>query len=162
MGPEIAPPPPRCATQPPKRASGNERPLKPGGAGGHPPRLFASGLSPRESLDPPPGTGRGTTSQVLTCDGPNETTCQGQHGAAYPLGGCLGSHPWSVAPRAPARSRAGTHLAGLDLRRSKPGPPAAPAGPPILLPSYQKAGQMTTSGNGWPAGSRPGRRFLAC
>ena len=27
--------------------------------------------------------------------------------------------------------------------------------PPTLLPSYQKAGQMTTSGNGWPAGSRP-------
>ena len=29
----------------PKRASGNERALKKGGAGGHPPRLFASGLS---------------------------------------------------------------------------------------------------------------------
>ena len=31
-----------------------------GGRGGIPPRLFASGLSPRESLDPPPGTGRET------------------------------------------------------------------------------------------------------
>ena len=60
----------------PKRASGNERPLNPGGAGGIPPRLFASGLSPRESLDPPPGTGRGTTLQVLTCGGLDGTTCR--------------------------------------------------------------------------------------
>ena len=43
----------------PKRASANERAIKKGG-GGPPPRLFASGLSPRESLDPPPGTGRET------------------------------------------------------------------------------------------------------
>ena len=35
-----------------------------GGAGGNPLRLFASGLSLRESLDPRPGQGRGTTSQV--------------------------------------------------------------------------------------------------
>ncbi len=41
--------------QPPKRASGNERPLTQGGRG-HPPRLFASGLS-LESLDPRPGPG---------------------------------------------------------------------------------------------------------
>ena len=92
------------------RASG---PQKRGG-GGLPPRLFASGLSPRESLDPPPGTGREPTSQVWTCAGP------------------------SPAPLPPRQA------------------------PSILLPSYQKAGQMTTSGNGWPAGSRPGRRFLAC
>ncbi|HIY31849.1 MAG TPA: RNA-binding S4 domain-containing protein [Candidatus Evtepia faecavium] len=44
-----------------------------GGAGGNPLRLFASGLSPRESLDPRPGQGRGTTPQVLTCDGLNGT-----------------------------------------------------------------------------------------
>ena len=41
----------------PKRASGNERPLKPGGAGGHPPRLFASGLSLEKARIPRPGPG---------------------------------------------------------------------------------------------------------
>ena len=53
----------------PKRASGNERALTQGG-GGHPPRLFASGLSLEKA--------------------------------------------WI-----PARDRAGTHLAGANLRRSK-------------------------------------------
>ena len=41
----------------PKRASGNERPLNPGGAGGHPPRLFASGLSLEKAWIPRPGPG---------------------------------------------------------------------------------------------------------
>ena len=84
----------------PKRASGNERPLNRGG-GGHPPATLCVRAFSRESLDPPPGTGRGTTSQVLTCDGPNETTCQGQHGAAYPLGGCLGSTLGAQRPGLP-------------------------------------------------------------
>ena len=52
----------------PKRASGNERAIEWGG-GGPPPRLFASGLSLRESLDPPPGTGREPTWQGTPCDG---------------------------------------------------------------------------------------------
>ena len=43
--------------QPPKRASGNERALNPGGAGGHPPRLFASGLSLEKAWIPRPGPG---------------------------------------------------------------------------------------------------------
>ena len=54
----------------PKQASGSKRAIKWGR--GALPRL-ASGLS-RESLDPPPGTGREPTSQVLTCGGPNGTT----------------------------------------------------------------------------------------
>ena len=41
----------------PKPASGNERPLNPGGAGGHPPRLFASGLSLEKAWIPRPGPG---------------------------------------------------------------------------------------------------------
>ena len=41
----------------PKRASGNERALKKGGAGGHPPRLFASGLSLEKAWIPRPGPG---------------------------------------------------------------------------------------------------------
>ena len=48
--------------------SANERAM---GGRGPPPRLFASGLSLGESLDPPPGTRAGTTSQVWTCAGPN-------------------------------------------------------------------------------------------
>ena len=57
--------------QPPKRASGNERALKQGGGGGPPPATLCVRAFSRESLDPPPGTGRGTTSQVPTCAGPN-------------------------------------------------------------------------------------------
>ena len=40
--------------------------------------LFASGLSPRESPDPRPGQGRGTTPQGSTCDGPNGTASRGR------------------------------------------------------------------------------------
>ena len=47
---------PLCPTTP-KRASGNERPLNPGGAGGIPPRLFASGLSLEKAWIPRPGPG---------------------------------------------------------------------------------------------------------
>ena len=54
----------------PKRASDSERPLNPGGAGGHPPRLFASGLSLEKAWIPRPGPGGEPTSQVLTCVGP--------------------------------------------------------------------------------------------
>ena len=56
--------------QPPKRASGNERALKKGGGGGPPPATLCVRAFSRESLDPPPGTGRGTTSQVWACAGP--------------------------------------------------------------------------------------------
>ena len=93
--------------QPPKRASANERAINQGGgAGGIPPRLFASGLSLEKA--------------------------------------------WI-----PARDRAGTHLAGANLRRSKPGPPAdgreGPPGPagqagppgrcaPRWLPSHPPEG----------------------
>ena len=55
----IAPPPGQCGTTA-KTSERQRAGHNPRGAGGHPPRLFASGLSPRESLDPPPGTGRET------------------------------------------------------------------------------------------------------
>ena len=45
-----------CPTTP-KRASANERAIKEGGAGGHPPRLFASGLSLEKAWIPRPGPG---------------------------------------------------------------------------------------------------------
>ncbi len=60
---------------PPKRASGNERAIKNGEAGVPPATLCVRAFS-RESLDPPPGTGRGTTLQVLTCGGLDGTTCR--------------------------------------------------------------------------------------
>ena len=55
----------------PKRASANERAIKKGG-GGHPPATLCVRAFSRESLDPPPGTGRKPTSQGLTCAGPNQ------------------------------------------------------------------------------------------
>ena len=56
----------------PKRASGNERALKKRGGGGPPPATLCVRAFSRESLDPPPGTGREPTSQGLTCAGPNQ------------------------------------------------------------------------------------------
>ena len=50
-------------------------PYKKGG-GGPPPATLCVRAFSRESLDPPPGTGRGTTSQVLTCGGLDGTTCR--------------------------------------------------------------------------------------
>ena len=58
-----------CPTTP-KRASANERAIKEGGAGGHPPATLCVQAFSRESLDPPPGTGRETTSQGPPCARP--------------------------------------------------------------------------------------------
>ena len=69
MGPETAPRPPRCA--PPRQ---NERagPKSRGSRGQRLRRSFLP-LSP-EKAGLPPGVGRETTSQVLTCAGPEKTT----------------------------------------------------------------------------------------
>ena len=56
----------------PKRASGNERGINRGSRGRSPRRSFLR-LSP-EKAGLPPGVGRETTSQVLTCAGPEKTT----------------------------------------------------------------------------------------
>ena len=56
----------------PKRASGNERVINRGARGRSPRRSFLR-LSP-EKAGLPPGVGRETTSQVLTCAGPEKTT----------------------------------------------------------------------------------------
>ena len=109
MGPVIAPPPEQCATTAKtserQRAGHQKR-----GGGGPPPATLCVRAFSRESLDPPPGPGRGTTPQVLTCDGPNRTTCQGRHGAAYPLGECLGSHLGAQRPVAPPARRGSPFL----------------------------------------------------
>ena len=70
------------APQPPKRASANERALNQG-AGASPATLCVRAFS-RESLDPPPGTGWGTTPQVWTCASPERTTCRKQRRPARP------------------------------------------------------------------------------
>ena len=77
MGTETAPPPEQCATTA-KTSEWERAGHKKRGGGGHPPATLCVRAFSRESLDPPPGTGRGTTSQGLTCAGPNRTTCRRQ------------------------------------------------------------------------------------
>ena len=62
----------------PKRASEQRAGPKPGG-GRHPPATLCVRAFSRESLDPPPGTGREPTSQGLTCAGPNQDHLPGGH-----------------------------------------------------------------------------------
>ncbi len=79
MGLVIAPRPQQCDTT--AKTSEWERAGHKKGGAGLPPRLVASGLS-LEKAWIPPGTGRKPTPQVLTCDGPNGTTCQRQKPAS--------------------------------------------------------------------------------
>ena len=86
----------------PKRASDSERPLNPGGAGGIPPATLCVQAFSRESLDPPPGTGRGTTSQVWTCAGPNPAPLPGAARCCVPFGWVARKHPRGAVPWGPA------------------------------------------------------------
>ena len=107
----------------PKRASGNERPLNRGG-GGHPPATLCVRAFSRESLDPPPGTGREPTSQVLTCDGPNRTTCRRQTRPPAPR---LEPSPnrkrplWHAAKEVVLFLSAGTHAPSTRARYASAG-----------------------------------------
>ncbi len=100
MGHETAQLPPRCAPPRQNERASSERAIKTGGPGGLPPALFPPvsrekrgpppGRRPtgrcaprhRKSPDHPKGTqyclgpGREPTWQVLTCDGPEGTTCR--------------------------------------------------------------------------------------
>ena len=49
------------------------------------PGVLSSGFLPKKA-GPPPGAGRETTSQVLTCAGPNGTTYRRQRTPAFPAG----------------------------------------------------------------------------
>ena len=71
MGTVLAPLPEQCATTA-KTSEWERAGHKMGGRGPSPATLCVRAFS-RESLDPPPGTGRETTPQVLTCGGPNGT-----------------------------------------------------------------------------------------
>ena len=77
MGLVIAPPPGQCATTA-KTSEWQRAGHKKRGGRGHPPATLCVRAFSRESLDPPPGTGQETTWQVLTCEGPNRTTCRRQ------------------------------------------------------------------------------------
>ena len=70
MGPVIAHRPEQCGTTAKTSECQRAGPKKRGG-GGPPPATLCVRAFSRESLDPPPGTGREPTSQVLTCAGPN-------------------------------------------------------------------------------------------
>ena len=66
MGLVIAYRPEQCATTA-KTSEWERAAPKPRGGGGYPPATLCVRAFSRESLDPPPGTGREPTSQVLTC-----------------------------------------------------------------------------------------------
>ena len=123
MGTETAPPPEQCATTA-KTSEWERAGPKKGGAGGIPPRLFASGLSLRESLDPRPGPGGNPPRRCQPAPVQTRTTYQGQPGAAYPLGGCLRSHLGAQRPGGPADSGGGARLSlekvGGKNTRGKP------------------------------------------
>ena len=72
MGLVIAHRPKQCTTTA-KTSEWERAALKTGGRG-HPPATLCVRAFSRESLDPPPGTGREPTSQVLTCAGLEGTT----------------------------------------------------------------------------------------
>ena len=135
MGTETAPPPEQCATTA-KTSEWERAGHKPGGGGGPPPRLFASGLSLRESLDPRPGPGgnprRRAHPAAVQKGPPTDSRGPRPHlgdpaGQAAPPGALrpeVSKQPrppegYPVPHRAPARDRAGTHLAGPTLRRSQ-------------------------------------------
>ena len=118
----------------PKRASANERALKMGGRGATPRDSLRPGFLLEKAWIPRPGPGGEPTSQVLTCDGPNRTTCQGRHGAAYPLGECLGSHLGAQRPVAPPARRGSPFLPRNGEKEGRGQAPWTPVFMARLLP----------------------------
>ena len=107
MGTVIVPRPERCATTA-KTSEWERAAPKPRGGGGHPPATLCVQAFSRESLDPPPGTGRGTTSRVLTCDGPNPANLPGAARCCVPFGWVARKHPRGAAPRGAPPARRGS------------------------------------------------------
>ena len=131
MGTETAPPPEQCATTA-KTSECQRAGHKKGGAGGHPPRLFASGLSLEKAWIPRPGPGGNPPRRCQPAPVQTRTTYQGQPGAAYPLGGVARKPPWGAAPRCPACP------AGVPISPEKwgeRGPGASPLAPRVLWPA---------------------------
>ena len=130
MGTVTAPLPEQCATTA-KTSEWERAGHKKRGAGGIPPRLFASGLSLEKAWIPRPGPGgkpprRSEPTPVPTRFPP----CQRQPGAACPLSGCLGSHPRGAAPRGPRLPGGGPHFS-REMGRKRAG--GKPPGPPVFM-----------------------------
>ena len=101
MGLVIVPPPEQCATTAKtserQRAGHQKR-----GGGGPPPATLCVRAFSRESLDPPPGTGRGThvAGSNLRWSKPDHLPGAGR--GCVPSGWVPRKHPWGAAPRCPA------------------------------------------------------------
>ena len=115
MGPEIAPPSGQCTTTA-KTSEWERAAPKPGGAGGIPPRLFASGLSLEKAWIPARDRAGRTTPQVLTCGGSKgdhpptaETARPAPPGAAHrkenPYPALRRAHQFELWPQAAAGGR---------------------------------------------------------
>ena len=112
-----------------ERAS-SERALKKGGRGPSPATLCVRAFS-RESLDPPPGTGRGTTSQVWTCAGPNPAPLPGAARCCVPFGWVARKHPRGAVPRGARLPGGGPHFS-REMGRKRAG--ASPLDPGFYSP----------------------------
>ena len=130
MGTVIVPRPEQCGTTA-KTSECQRAGHKRRGSRGQGPRRSFLRLSP-EKAGLPPGVGRETTSQVLTCAGPEKATSPPGWASwkerPPPATLCVRAFSYRK-PGSPARDRAGNHLAGLDLRRSSRNP--LPAAPPV-------------------------------
>ena len=89
--------------------------MKKGGRGSSPATLCVRAFS-RESLDPPPGTGREPTSQVPTCASPNPDHLPGAARCCVPSGWVPPKPPWGAAPRCPPGPGRGPSPATLCVR----------------------------------------------
>ena len=131
MGTVIVPRPERCATTA-KTSEWERAAPKPRGGGGHPPATLCVQAFSRESLDPPPGTGRGTTSRVLTCDGPNPANLPGAARCCVPFGWVARKHPRGAAPRGAPPARRGSPF--LPRNGEKEGRGRCPLDPGVYGP----------------------------
>ena len=107
----------------PKRASGNERAIKKGGAGGIPPRLFASGLSLEKAWIPRPGPGGNPPRRCQPAPVPTGPPADGNPGRAPQRALSTRTSPVG-RPTFPPRGRLWGWEGGLP-----PGVPGGPAHP---------------------------------
>ena len=126
MGYETAPLPEQCGTTA-KTSEWERAAPKTRGGGGPPPATLCVRAFSRESLDPPPGTGREPTLQVWTCAGPNPDHLPGAARCCVPSGGCLRSRLGAQRPVARPAPGGGARLSLEESRRKEhqgqaPGP----------------------------------------
>ena len=120
MGTVIAHPPEQCVTTA-KTSECQRAGHKKRGGGGPPPATLCVRAFSRESLDPPPGTGREPTSQVPTCAGPSPDHLPGAARYCVPCGWAARKPPRGAAPRCPA-CPAGVPISPEKWGERGPGP----------------------------------------